>query len=181
MPAPGHPGGGRPAAMLDGGRRTDRRVMARPRDDRVGTDRERLRRAYESTTYWVDDGPRGRFAIRVGARSDDADALLAAAGADAWAFVTACNPRSVVLADADNAARMAQLAQALRSRGFAHLAGASVADAGDWPAEPSLLVVGLAEDEAVALARGFGQHALVVGRRGEPARLVWIEAAGPGG
>jgi hypothetical protein len=36
-------------------------------------------------------------------------------------------------------------------------------------------VLGLAEADAVALGRAFGQLAVVVGRRGEPARLAWID------
>jgi hypothetical protein len=115
--------------------------------------------------------------IRVGARSADADALLAAAGADAWAFLTAANPRSVLLVAADNAARMARLARLLRDRGLAHYAGTGVGDDTAWPAEPSLLVVDLAEAEALALARAFDQLAIVAGQRGEAARLVWVEAA----
>jgi hypothetical protein len=149
----------------------------RRREAAVNEQRERLRQAYEATAYRVDEGPRGGFVIRVGARSADADALLAAAGADAWAFITASNPRSVPLVAADNAARMARLAQLLRDRGVAHYAGAGVGDDTTWPAEPSLLVVGLVEAEALALARAFDQLAIVAGRRGEAARLVWVEAA----
>ncbi len=137
----------------------------------------RLREAYEATAYRVDEGPRGPFVIRVGARSADADALLMAAGVDAWAFITASNPRSVPLVAADNAARMSRLAQQLRDRGLAHYAGMGVGDDTTWPAEPSLLVVGLAESEALALARDFDQLAIVAGRRGEAARLVWVDGA----
>jgi len=135
--------------------------------------RERLRTAYEATDYVVDDGPRGRFLIRCGSRSADVDALLDAAGADAWAYVTACNPGSVPLSATENAARMASLAAVVRDRGLVHVAGAGTG--GDWPPEPSLLVLGLTEADAVALGRAFGQLAVVVGRRGEPARLAWID------
>lgn len=138
--------------------------------------RERLQVAYEATAYRVDVGPRGGFVIRVGARCAEVDSLLAATGADTWAFITACNPRSVRLSDAENAARMARLERLVRQRGLEAHAGAGVGADAEWPAEPSLLVVGIAEGEAVALARAFDQHALVVGRSGEPARLVWLGA-----
>ena len=142
----------------------------------MDTDREHLRAAYEATAYWVQAGPERRFAIRCGVRSTDVDELLAAAGVETWAFITAANPRSVRLSDADNAARMAGLVDALRDRGHTHLPGAGKGDDADWPAEPSLLVLGIAEGEAEALARAFDQHAIVVGRRGEPARLAWVGA-----
>ena len=119
-----------------------------------GTDM-RLREAYESTAYRVDEGPRGGFVIRVGERSADADALLAIAGATDWAFITACNPRSVALSTEENAARMARLARLVRDRGLAHYRGAGVGVDASWTPEPSLLVLGLAEHEAVALARAF--------------------------
>lgn len=140
---------------------------------------ECLRAAYEATAYRVDAGPRGRFVIRVGAQSAAADAVLEAAGADEWAFITASNPRSVPLSTADNAARMADLERLLCDRGLTHYPGAGVGDDAAWPAEPSLFVVGLAENEAAALARGFDQLAIVAGRRGAAARLVWVGDAAP--
>lgn len=144
--------------------------------DGMGTERERLRAAYEATDYRVDDGPRGGFVIRVGARAPAADALLAAAGAESWAFITASNPRSQLLSEAENLARMARLTGVVQRRGLAHYSGAGVAVDGDWPPEPSLFVIGLDEVAAVGLAREFDQHAIVVGRMGEPARLVWVGA-----
>lgn len=141
----------------------------------MSTERERLRVAYEATTYRVDEGPGGPFVIRVGARSVAADALLAAAGTDAWAFITACNPRSIPLDSADNEARMTRLGRVVRDRGLVTYAGAGVGADADWTPEPSLFVVGLAERDAMALAREFGQLAIVVGSRGAPARLVWVD------
>lgn len=135
--------------------------------------RERLRSAYEATDYAVDEGPQGRFLIRCGSPSADVDALLDAVGTDAWAYVTACNPGSVPLSTTENAERMGRLAAEVRDRGLVHFAGTGTG--GDWPPEPSLLVLGLTEPDAVALGRGFGQLAVVVGRRGKPARLAWID------
>lgn len=145
----------------------------------AGAERDRLRAAYEATAYWVEAGPQRRFAIRVGARSADVDALLAAAGVETWAFVTAANPRSVRLSAAENARRMGGLGARLGEHGRAFLPGEGVGDEPGWPAEPSVLVLGIDETAAVALAREFDQHALVVGRRGEPARLVWVDSGGP--
>ena len=137
--------------------------------------RARLRAAYEATDYGVDESPRGRFLIRCGSRSADVDALLDAAGADAWAYVTACNPCSVPLSATENGERMTRLAAVVRDRGLVHFAGTGTGTGGGWPPEPSLLVLGLAEADAVALGRSFGQLAVVVGRRGGPARLAWID------
>lgn len=135
--------------------------------------RDRLRAAYEATAYRVAAGPRGPFVIRVGERSADADALLADAGVECWAYITACNPRSVPHSTAENAALMTRLTHVVRARGLAHMAGVGVGTDSAWPPEPSLFVLGLDVDEALALARDCDQLAIVCGRRGAPARLVW--------
>ncbi len=102
------------------------------------------------------------------------DRHLADLGAAEWAFVTACNPRSTRLDAAGNADRMARLDAVLRDRGLAWLAGSGQGAAGDWPAEPSRLVLGIGEADAVALGRLFGQNAILAGGRGQAARLVWV-------
>jgi len=124
--------------------------------------------AYEDTAYWVED----RFAIRCHRRSAPLDAILAAAGHDTWAYLTACNPLSIALPDAANAVRMARLERRVAALGLTWLHGHGVGASGDWPPEPSLLLLGIGEADAVALAREFHQAAIVVGRRGEVARLA---------
>ncbi|MFM1902331.1 MAG: hypothetical protein RLZZ440_231 [Planctomycetota bacterium] len=137
----------------------------------------RLEAAYRATSYMVlSVTGRPEFMIRCGTPSPEVDRLLAGRAFDGWAFITACNPRSQILPEAENAARMARLEAALRDRGHGWLPGSGQGDAGDWPAEPSLLVLGIPEVEAVAIAAAFDQHAILVGRRGEPARLVWTAA-----
>jgi hypothetical protein len=130
--------------------------------------------AYIDTDYRVDDGPFGPFVIRIGEMSIAADRLLAQHGQSEWAFMTACNPGSAQIAPQENARRMAELQAVCRSRGWPHYAGAGVGRDGSWPPEPSFLVVGIREPEAIAVARQFGQNAIVAGRIGEPCRLVWV-------
>ncbi len=132
-----------------------------------------LEAAYRATSYLV-DGPAGRFAIRVGAVSPDADALAAAHHAHTWAFVTAYNPGSVAAPPEDNRARQDELDSAVTAAGFPYYHGEGKGDDDGWPPEPSLLILGVGEDDAAALGRRFGQAALVFGERGEAARLVWI-------
>ena len=132
-----------------------------------------LRRAYQATDYRV-SGAAGPFSIRCGESCGPLDALLAAAKAESWAVITASNPRSVRLADAENRRRHEALVDAVRRRGLAHHPAIGVGDDGSWPAEHGLLVLGIDAAEAVALGRAFEQLAVVVGRRGGQARLAWI-------
>lgn len=131
--------------------------------------------AYRSTDYRVDDAPGGPFAIQIGELCPELDRLLAAAGETAWAYVTACNPGSVQLSDHENARRMAELKAAVVAGGWQYFRGHGAGRDGSWPPEPSLLVVGIPEAEALRMGRRFGQNAVVAGRAGEAARLVWVK------
>ena len=130
-------------------------------------DRDNLEVAYLGTDYRVEDFPTGPFTIRINESSD------ALAGLD-WAFITACNPRSVLLSDEENTRGMADLEKAVRQGGWRYFHGQGVGKDRRWPPEPSLLIVEIKEPEAVELAKAFGQNAIVAGRSGEPARLVWV-------
>jgi hypothetical protein len=133
-----------------------------------------LEAAFRATAYWVADRDGRRFAIRIDSRCERLDDLLDAAGTMAWAYVTACNPRSQLLDDEENRLRMERLETVVRGRGFVVLPGEALADEPGWPAERSLLVLGIPESEAVEIASTFAQHAIVVGTAGSAARLVWI-------
>jgi len=131
--------------------------------------------AYRATRYEVDDGG-VRFAIRIDAPCAALDALLAARGVEEWAYLTAWNPGGQRAAEAANRAAQARLEAELAAAGRPFLRGASVADAGDWPPEPSLLVLGMPRAEALALAARYGQEAIVAGRRGGVAELLFCES-----
>jgi hypothetical protein len=133
----------------------------------------RLEEAYRATTYFV-DGPSGRFALHIGRASPEVDALTAAHQVDAYTYITAYNPGSVAAPRAQNEKRQRELKQAVVESSHPFYRGEGQGD-GDWPAEPSLLVLGVTEAEAAALARRFGQAAVVFGERGGPARLLWTE------
>ncbi|MGI9176836.1 MAG: DUF3293 domain-containing protein [Pirellulales bacterium] len=133
--------------------------------------------AYRATAYVVVMPDGISLALRIGEPSAPLDRLLAVTGHDHWAFVTACNPRSTRLDETENARRMARLADIVRERGLRTLPGEGRGDGGDWPVEPSLLVLGIEEPDAISLGRMFDQHAVVVGSRGSATRLVWIPMA----
>ncbi len=135
---------------------------------------EQLKVAYRTAAYFVaaSEGWQA-FVIRCEERSATVDRLLEWHGLRDWAFVTACNPRSQRLPATENAGRMDRLRAAITHRGHPCLPGSGEDPGGQWPAEPSLLVLGIAEADAIQLAAEFDQHAILVGSLGEPARLVW--------
>lgn len=125
-----------------------------------------LELAYHQTDYRV-SSPGGEFVIRIGKLCPEIDA-------EQWAFITACNPMSRLLSDQENAGRMQQLEAELAAANYRFEHGAGVGRDGQWPPEPSLLVYEIDEAAAIELARRYDQAAIVVGRRNEPARLVWV-------
>ena len=134
--------------------------------------RTRWEAAYRATTYVAYDGDEA-IEIRIGAPTPALDPRLCARGADSWAYLTAYNPRSIPLSREANEAAQARLELELRARGVEFLRGASRPDDGS-PPEVSVLAF-LPREEAEVLGRAFGQNAIVVGRVGEPAELVWLE------
>jgi hypothetical protein len=126
-------------------------------------------RAYEKTRFCVDDGPR-RVCFMAGSANKKLDALLERHRAKSWAFITAWNPGSIELTREENAARQAELRNAVAA--YTVLRGEGIGEDPGWTPEESLLILNISRGKAVSLGRRFGQLAIVVGRRGEKSELV---------
>ena len=137
--------------------------------------RDALARAYRRARYRVADGD-AAFDMRIGEPCEPLRALMARRGVGRAAFLTACNPRSVRRSDDDNRAAQALLRAAAESAGFVVLDGAGLDPDGDWPPEPSLLVLGIDRERAAALAERFGQNAFVWLAADATPVLVWTGA-----
>jgi len=134
-----------------------------------------LRKAYLQTAYMV-RAPQGVHALRIGALHPAFDALVSSAGASTWAFITAWNPGSLPRSAEQNALAQAGLAEVVGGLGLVSWPAEGRADGGGWR-EESVCVLGLEAAGAVALARRFGQLAVVVGQVGEAARLLAVAMA----
>jgi hypothetical protein len=128
-------------------------------------------RAYEKTRFCADDGAR-RICFKAGSRNDRLEALLKRKSVTRWAFITASNPHSKPLPLEVNARRHADLLQAVADLELEALPGEGIGEDPAWTPEQSLLVLGISRGKAERLGRRFGQLAIVVGRLGEPSRLV---------
>ena len=131
-----------------------------------------LHAAYLQTTYWVQARP-SPIALRVGERSRALDRVLAQHRACSWAFITAWNPKSRRLAPWRNVGRDARLRYALARAGYRWLPALGEGDDPGWTPEPSVLVLGMSVPNAVHLARRLKQNAVVTGKLGGRAQLVW--------
>ncbi len=130
---------------------------------------------YRATTYRVFVPDEQPIDIRIGEASAKLDALLAKHGVEAWAYVTAWNPASRQLEAQANRARQAALSDVVRERGWVHFEGEGIPANSTWQPEASVLVLGIARSDAVALGARFGQRAIVAGERGGAAVLVYCD------
>jgi len=110
--------------------------------------------------------------IRIGEPNRPLDELIGPAGRAA--FITAANPGSARRGEAENRRLVAALRETLQAAGWLFLEGEGRDPKGHWPAEPSLLVLGIGRAEAVRVARGFAQNALVWCEPGQPPELVVV-------
>ena len=60
----------------------------------------------------------------------------------------------------------------MSARGYEAFPGEGVGDDGEWPAEASLLILGMSRAEATALGHAHAQRAVVWGGVGESALLL---------
>jgi hypothetical protein len=132
--------------------------------------------AYRRAIYRV-HLPAGDLDLRAGECSPELDRRLAARGERRWAWLTAVNPRSERLPEAENRRRQEELGTALAARGWTVLDGTAIDPDGSWPDEPSFFVLGILPDAARELALGAGQLAFLTGELGAPVTLRTV--AGP--
>jgi hypothetical protein len=111
--------------------------------------------------------------VRIGRRSAEVDGLLLAMRRGSGGFVTGWNPRSRRMPDGWNRRMQKRLEEAVRRLPSAPGNGS----ARGWREEHML--VGADPRRLFTLARRFRQRAIVVVRRGQPARLVTLQSQRP--
>ncbi|HTP38070.1 MAG TPA: DUF3293 domain-containing protein [Steroidobacteraceae bacterium] len=132
-----------------------------------------LRLAYSDTDYRVDDNG-CQFTLRVNERSVSLLECYATHRVQSAAYLTAWNPRSEPTPGEGNAAAQARLESEVKAAGWMFLRGQGVDPHGRWPAEPSILVLGMGAEQASALGRAYQQNALVFAGADAIARLVTL-------
>ena len=132
--------------------------------------RPELLAAYRNALYVVFGAP--ELVIRIGEPNEVVDALMDEEGADTAAYLTAANPGGELQGKRANELSCAALHQALADAGYACYLGESRDAEGDWPAEPSVLAVGISRREAEVIGRSYEQNAIVFIERGRAPELV---------
>jgi hypothetical protein len=137
---------------------------------------DELECSYRRTSFCADT-PCGELRLRIDLPDARLDALLERMDARSWAYMTAFNPGSIQPSEADNLARQDRLERTVRETGLVFFCGEGVGDDGRWPPEPSILILGIARADAVALGQRFGQRAIVYGETGGSPELLSCSGA----
>ena len=115
---------------------------------------------YRTAIYRV-DAPQGVITFYIDRLSPELAALHRDKGVKSSAFITAYHPYSVPVTENENEKAQQALLAELRTRGYQWLEGAGEDAKEEWPAEPSVLVLGISQEEATRLAVQFRQNAYV--------------------
>jgi hypothetical protein len=136
---------------------------------------ERLIAAYRATDYVLFVGDGHDVTLNIGEHNPDFDRVLDGRNATTAVVVTAYNPRSIVLSDAENRSRHAALTALLDARGHDYALGEGRDPSGAWKAELECVVFGIPVETGLEIARRFEQNAIVFVARGGLPELVYPE------
>ena len=114
--------------------------------------------AYKNTRYKIS---KLNLEIRIGEHFEHLDELLLEHNAKSWAFITPYNPESQILSDQENEARFELLKEEVKD--YTVFEGEGVGADVSWPAEKSLLILGIDRSEAERIGKHFKQNAIVFG------------------
>ncbi|MEN9361201.1 MAG: hypothetical protein RL095_2736 [Verrucomicrobiota bacterium] len=128
-----------------------------------------LLRAYRASSYLV---PSAGLRLRLGEPSPELDSFLRDQGCAEAAFLSASNPWSRLLPDAENRRRHEELRQTLTAAGWTPLEALGQADAGEWPGESSFFVPAMGRADLLRQLQHWQQCAGLHFRPGHEPELV---------
>lgn len=129
-----------------------------------------LEKSYRQALYVVFGAP--DLVLRIGEQNATLDEILDEEGAESAAYLTAANPGGVLQDERSNALSAAALHQVLADAGYTCYLGEGRDPSGEWPAEPSVLAVGISRHEAEVIGRSYEQNAIVFIEQGKAPELV---------
>ena len=117
------------------------------------------RQAYLETHYHVHGA--APTVLRIGVPNPALATLHHTLRVHSSAYITAWNPGSKILTDAENSQRQGALALELQRRGLPFIEGIGKHPSSGWAGEPSFLVFGLSLESAKTLGSRYQQAAIL--------------------
>ncbi len=115
--------------------------------------------AYRGTHYDVFADP--AFTLRIGTKSDALALLYSTYNVASAAFVTAANPFGELTEATINVRNQERLKREIERTKLTCFNGAGRDPLGEWPIEPSVLILGIERDQATELGTRYRQNAIV--------------------
>jgi len=115
--------------------------------------------AYRETDYRIDgEIP---LVLRINEFNESLATLYKINRVNSCAYITACNPFGQNIGEPANTRLQDKLATELKSRGLIFFKGSGKHPVGDWPGEPSYLVLSVSLEAAKSLGIQYEQNAIV--------------------
>ncbi len=127
------------------------------------------------TRYEVDVPDLGSVALAIGQPNPAIDDVLRRYQADAYAYLTAYNPQSTTLSDAENQQRHEELCRVLSEAGYAYLTGKAVPESDAWQPETCVFVPGMTRARVREVCERYRQDGAVVGELGSAPKLLFTD------
>jgi len=140
-------------------------------------DRESLESAYYRAEYVV-RSPQRKTIVRVGVMNHELDIILEESGYSNYAIISAHNPGSNRLSDAENTARHGRLLEELEVRRVPFWTAENLDPDAKWPDEKSVCVLGVEPEVAAEIGRTYAQAAVLIGSRGQSPSIFWLAGDG---
>jgi hypothetical protein len=115
--------------------------------------------AYKKTNFKVFASP--AFILNIGVFSKPIQNLFASTGSNGGCFITAYNPKSQTASEEINRSANAELRRRIVSLGYEFIDGSGEDPTGQWPGEPSYLVLNIEKTLSERLGENFRQNAIV--------------------
>ncbi|MEO1392227.1 MAG: DUF3293 domain-containing protein [Cyanobacteria bacterium J06634_5] len=93
-----------------------------------------------------------------------------------WTLITADNPYSRLLSDAENHQRHCQLLAVVEPLCLPTFDAVGRDRTGHWKPEKSLCIFGISQVKAMELGSYFNQNAILYGELESPAQLLWLHS-----
>ena len=136
---------------------------------------QRLKEAYLATIYEIKNLG---LQIQVGVENWHLEEFLIDNNAFSWVFISAWNPYSKPLSFLENENRHQELVDLVNKNQWVFAEGYGIPQQNDWEAEKSLFILDISKKEAIELGNRFEQNAIVIGRLGNLADLIFLTTKG---
>ena len=130
-----------------------------------------LIKAYENTLYKVFNP---QIVISVNNTSNELKTLLFNLNKTEWAYITPYNPFGKSYTDEENEEFFNLMLQDIKD--YKYFIGEGQGIDTTWPPEKSVLIVGISKAAAIQLGNKYNQNAIVVGEKGDVAKLEFLTA-----